>query len=152
MSRAKDEPIPPEERLFHALLESEVAGDTILHLSLQISDLIPRCSVWREKYCQPREAFKGKPGVTYSHLACVRPRDLPPDVEVELPNPNPRKAPVRRSFRFVAADDPTPSDDAHAEVRAARLPDLKVKAVDSELARNALRVELAMRFQLVPIP
>jgi len=153
VSRPKDEPIPSEERLFHALLDSEVAGDTILHLSLKIGDLIPRCSVWREKYLkEPRDALKGKPGVVYSRLSYVRPRDLPPDEEVEVPNSDQKKPNVRRSYRFIAVDDPTPSEDAHAEIRAARLPDGAVKPVNSEVARNALRVALAMRFQVVPSP
>lgn len=148
MTRSIDQPIPADERLFHALLADEVANEMILHLALQMDGWIPRCSVWRQKYlAAPGDALKGKPGLIYVHLAVTRPRHLPPDVEVEVRNPNPRKSPQRRAYRFKAVDDPQPEDDAHAEIRATRVEDGVVK-VNSETAQNTLRVELAARFRI----
>jgi hypothetical protein len=106
--------------------------------------------VLREKYLASLgDALRGKPGWTYDRLAFTTVANLPPDVEVEVPDPNPKKPPSRRRFRFKAVDDPLEGNDAHAEVQAARGTDGAVRPVPSHSIREHLRVALALRFRVL---
>jgi hypothetical protein len=138
------------EKLFHALFEFQVFGNQVLHAALPMDDWIPRCSVKRERYLpSPGHALRGKPGLTYDRLCVTTPADLPPDVEVEVQDPNPKKGTTVRSFRFLAVDDPIEGDDSHSEVQAGRSSDGAVRKVASDAVRLNLRVALAQRFRVV---
>lgn len=105
MTRLPDESIPPDEALYRSIGVDDVVGADIMPSAVDL----PRCSFNRSSRSEPSDVFvESRPQDT--GIVEIIPAQLPPPVPRLSGNPG---AP----YEFYAADDPTPENDAHCEVR-----------------------------------
>ncbi len=138
--RPADSALPGTERLFRSIAPSAeyIDGDRVLGAAVQL----PSTSCNREKYGDPESVLvPERPADT--GVIGIRAGDVP------LPSASPNGVP----YDWIAADDPLPHNEAHAEVRLRRggVYD-KGHRPNSKPFREQLRSELASRFRVVIPP
>lgn len=105
MAREAESGVPLDEALYRSVSVEDVSGDDVLPQAVDM----PRCSFNRARYSEPEDV-----------LTANRPADNGiVTVKGEwLPGPVPRQPGGEgKPYEFFVADDPTPDNDAHCEVR-----------------------------------
>lgn len=107
--RSLDEPIPEEEDLFRRIRADHVSGEIVLRTAVDL----PRTSVNRSKYSNPRDALRAS-RPDFTGVASIRCGDLPPAWQSpsgDVP------------YEAYATDDPLADNEAHANLVLGRVTD-----------------------------
>lgn len=139
MARLLDEPIPPSEELYRSISPLDATdGEAVLESAVDL----PATSVNRSKYSRPEDVLTAmRPNDT--GVAMVRVRDLPA----------PMTSPSGQTWEFVADDDPTTINNAHAEIRVKRRgQSYEGMKPSSKVFKGELRKELASRMRIIMRP
>lgn len=139
MVRLPDDTLPPSELLYRSISPKEwIDGDAVLDAAIDL----PATSFNRSSYSRPEDVLIAeRPDDT--GIAELRVGDLPP----------PMMAPGGEMWEYLAADDPTDKNPAHAEVRVKTVGQpYQMKKPGSKAFKRLLREALAGRMRVIQRP